>query len=445
MPRGKLRRHLSMPGLLAIVRKVFGTVAEPIDPRGISLADALCCGLAVFILKFPSLLQFDTAMRKQEEPAQLRNLKSLFKVEAVPSDTCMRERLDRVDVRQLRGCFTAVFAQLQRGKGLEGMTVLGGRHLLSIDGTGYYSSKTVKCEHCLARNHRDGTVTYQHQMLAGAIVHPVVKAVFPLAPEMILRGDGASKNDCERNAAIRFLNDFRREHPHLRTVVVQDGLSSNGPHIKLLRSLDLRFILVAKPGDHDFLFDWVRRHEDRAEAHEVREGGARGATVHSFRWLADAPINSTHFGEKVTFIDYCETKPDGRTSRWSWVTDLEVTAGSAMEVMRCARRRWAIENETFKTLKSISGYSFEHNFGHGHQQLSSVLATLAVLAFLIDQVQEHCCPLFRQALARQGRRLYLWQRLRSIFFEHLVPDWLTLWLAMARGYERASLKVLDGY
>lgn len=445
MPRTKLRRHLSMPGLLAVVRTEFDTVSEAVIPRGISLTDCLTCALAVFSLKFPSLLQFDTAMRNPEETTEARNLKSLFKVEAVPSDTCMRQRLDPIDVRQLRGCFTAVFAQMQRGKGLEHMTVLGGHHLLSIDGTGHHSSKTIKCGNCLTRNHRDGTVTHQHQMLAGAIVHPAVRTVFPLAPEMILRGDGAGKNDCERNAAIRFLDDFRREHPHLRTVVVQDGLSSNGPHIKLLRSKDLRFILNAKPGDHGFLFDWVRRHGDRARTHEVREGGAKGVTVHSFRWLADAPINSTHFGEKVTFIEYSETKPDGRARCWSWVTDLEVNAGNAMEVMRCARRRWAIENETFKTLKGINGYNFGHNFGHGIANLSSVLATLAVLAFLIDQVQEHCCPLFRQALAGRKRRLYLWQKLRSMFVELLIPDWLTLWTAIAKGYERATLKVLDGY
>ena len=52
--------------------------------------------------------------------------------------------------------------------------------------------------------------------------------------------------------------------------------------------------------------------------------------------------------------------------------------------------------------RNISAQMFRatswYNFGHGHQRLSSVLATLAVLAFLIDQVQVHCCPMFRQAL-----------------------------------------------
>ena len=48
---------------------------------------------------------------------------------------------------------------------------------------------------------------------------------------------------------MRLLEDVRREHPHLK--LVEDGLA--GPHINLLKGLDLRFILGAKPGDHKFL------------------------------------------------------------------------------------------------------------------------------------------------------------------------------------------------
>ena len=94
-------------------------------------------------------------------------------------------------------------------------------------------------------------------MLGAVLVHPERKEVFPFAPEPILKKDGAKKNDCERNAAARLLEDVRREHPHLKLIVLEDGLASNGPHINLLKRLDLRFILGAKPGDHKFLFEWV--------------------------------------------------------------------------------------------------------------------------------------------------------------------------------------------
>ena len=67
--------------------------------------------------------------------------------------------------------------------------------------------------------------------------------------------------------------------------------------------------------------------------------------------------------------------------QFSWVTDLELTAGSVEKVMRGGRARWKIENETFNTLKN-QGYQLEHNFGHGQQHLSVVFAMLMLLAVL---------------------------------------------------------------
>ncbi len=87
---------------------------------------------------------------------------------------------------------------------------------------------------------------------------------------------------------------------------------------------------------------------------------------------------------------------------------LPLTRATAAEAHACARSRWKIENETFNTLKN-QGYELEHNFGHGHQHLATVLM---LLAFLIDQLQELCCLLFQSALAKAGPRYALWERLR---------------------------------
>lgn len=65
-----------------------------------------------------------------------------------------------------------------------------------------------------------------------------------------MKTDGTTKNDCERNAAMRFLDDLKREHPHLKLIVTGDGLFSNGPFIKRLLADDHAFILVAKEGNH---------------------------------------------------------------------------------------------------------------------------------------------------------------------------------------------------
>ncbi len=69
-------------------------------------------------------------------------------------------------------------------------------------------------------------------MLGAAIVHPDFKVVIPLCPEMIIKQDGQTKNDCERNAAKRFFERLRKDHPHLSLIINEDALSPNAPHIR---------------------------------------------------------------------------------------------------------------------------------------------------------------------------------------------------------------------
>ncbi len=132
-------------------------------------------GLAVFGMKYASLLQFDEAAHADE--AVRHNLATLYGIKRVPSDR--RERLDAVCPRQLRRCFTKLFQVLQRGKGLEEYTCLNGYYALSIDGTGYFSSDKVHCKNCCEKHH--GTITYYHQMLGAVLVRR--KEVFPFAPD----------------------------------------------------------------------------------------------------------------------------------------------------------------------------------------------------------------------------------------------------------------------
>jgi len=424
MPQTALRRDVSIPGLLAIARRVFNGIPDEQASEGLPLSDHLMSGLALFLLKYPSLLQFDQDSRYNGRIKH--NLRTLYGIQQAPCDTYLRERLDEVDPSQLRVVYKKLFAALQRAKGLEGFEVLDEHYLLSIDGTGYFSSKKVHCKHCCEKHHRNGEVTYYHQLLGAVLVHPDRSEVFPLAPEPILKQDGHRKNDCERNAAKRLLADTRRDHPHLKLIVVEDALASNGLHIQQLQRLNYRFILGAKEADHPFLFDWVKTTPGTQEDTHTDEHGV----IHRFRYHANAPLNATHFDLTVNFLEYWETKRNGKTQHFSWVTDLPLTQERFMSMMRAGRARWRIENETFNTLKT-QGYHFEHNFGHGDQHLSTVLAHLMMLAFLMDQIQQRCCRLFQRSLAKRGRKKYFWEHLRSCIDLMLIPNWELLYRNIA--------------
>jgi hypothetical protein len=348
----------------------------------------------------------------------------------------MREILDPVEPETLRPAFQHVFRQLQRGKVLEEMVFVEGHYLLALDGTGYFSSNQIHCASCLEKQHRNGTVTYSHQMLGAALIHPDKREVIPLMPEPIVKQDGTSKNDCERNAAKRFMTKLRQDHPHLNVIVTEDSLSSNAPHIEMLRAHDIHYLLGVKEGDHACLFHQVAQAEQAGRVtYYEREDAATGAH-HRFRFVSDMPLNASTADLRVNFIECWETL-QGKVQHFSWVTDLRVNKGTVYRLMQGARARWRIENETFNTLKN-QGYHFEHNFGHGYHHLSVVFAMLMMLAFLVDQVQQLCCPLFQAAWAKWGSKRLLWEKMRALFYDYALESMQQLFEVLLYGLQKSA-------
>jgi len=94
-------------------------------------------------------------------------------------------------------------------------------YLVSLDETSYFSSKKIHCASCLEKkNAKTGEISYSHQMLGAAIVHPDHPEAIPLTPEPISKQDGETRNDCERNAAKRyhFEHNFGHGERHLSVV-----------------------------------------------------------------------------------------------------------------------------------------------------------------------------------------------------------------------------------
>jgi hypothetical protein len=103
----------------------------------------------------------------------------------------------------------------------------------------------------------------------------------------------------------------------------------------------------------------------------------------------------------------------GSFQKHGLITDFHLTQSNIEKIAQGGRARWKIENESFNTIKN-KGYHFEHNYAHGYKYLSNLLATLMMLVFLFDQLQELGCKLFKKAVIRSGgRRSCLWPRMFS--------------------------------
>jgi hypothetical protein len=425
--KSSFRKHLSVPGLLKSIHQQFSKIPDPRDFKreaSIPLINHLMSGLAVFGLKCPSLLSYD---RSRSNATTAQNLRDLYLVKIPPSDTYLRERLDEVDPDSLRPAFKKIFASFQRGKELEKFEYLDGHVLISGDGTGLFSSGKVSCPQCCTKQHQNGSTTFYHQMFGVCVVHPDRRNVIPLCPELIQNQDGSSKNDCEQNACKRFLENFRREHPHLKAIILADGLSSKAPNIRMIEQASLLYILGAKPGDHQYLFEQLDG-SDKTKYYEVH---TEDGEYHQFRFLNDASLNKSNQDVKVNAIEYRVTTSKGKELNFSWVTNIRLSKTNVLKIAKAGRARWKIENETFNTLKNL-GYNFEHNYGHGKKNLSTIFCMLMMLAFLIDQVQEISCSLFQRCKKTVGTYRDLWQSMRILFQYVPLSDWERFYLMISR-------------
>jgi hypothetical protein len=423
-----VRKHLSADAMIRSLRASFEQVDDTRKGKPeIPMEDALMSSLAMFSLKDPSLLAFDE--RRKEEG---HNLKTIYRMQAIPSDTQMRDILDPVPPDNLRSAHNDLINALQRGKALEKMQYLDEGYLVPLDGTGYFSSEKLFSDSCMQKVSATGKITYYLQMLGVALAHPEHKEVIPLIPEIISRQDGSTKNDCELNASRRLLTKLREEHPHLKIVVTQDAISPNGPYIHFLKENGFRFILTVKESDHGHLF---------ARFDEVVKTGGAGELIiedpedlqhfHYFRWVNGLPINASHPDELVNVLEYYEVTGDTR-KHFCWVTDISLTEANVYRIMRAGRARWKIENENFNTLKN-QGYHLEHNYGLGKQYLSMAFVKMMMLAFLVDQIQQLCCALFQAVLKKLGSKRALWDNMRSFFYCYLLESMEMLYLALFHG------------
>jgi hypothetical protein len=255
-------------------------------------------------------------------------------------------------------------------------------------------------------------------------------------PEPIIKQEGTEKNDCERNAAKRLIAKLRQDHPHLKLIVTEDSLSSNAPHIRTLQAHSLHYILGVKEGDHGYLFEPVAAAEQAGRVTYYDRDDTGTGLRHRFRFVSDLPLNEANLDVRVNFLE-CWEWDGNQVQHFSWVTDLRLTKGTGYQIMRGGRARWGIENETFNTLKN-QGYLFEHHFGHGYQHLSVVFAVLLMLAFLVDQVQQLCCPLFQAVWAKMGSQRRLWERMRALFYDDALESMQHLFEALFYGLKKTA-------
>jgi hypothetical protein len=355
------------------------------------------------------------------------NLKNIYGVDNLCSDATMRKVLDAQDPNFLRDLLPQKVKKLDKLGFLNDYRYkIGVQDYLIVanDGVQYFSSKNVSCDCCLTQKHHNGTTTYHHNMLAATLVHPDKREVFPLCLEPIVRQDGCVKNDCELNAAKRQQTKFKEDYVVLQNkyqfLFVEDALYANVPHLRCLMGNGHDYLLNVKPDQHKTLFGQMEGRKQRGLVNTFAFTDDN-KTKHYFEYTEKILLFNEYPDFRTTFITYTQTDKKGNTTTFTWITSLKVNERRLMQIMRAARARWKVENETFNTLKN-QGYHFEHNYGHGKKHLSTYLAYLMFLAFFIDQMIQACCHIFKQIEKKIPTKKKLWHTMRSLIMTTIQPS-----------------------
>ena len=422
--------HLTFQAVLALLARTFEKLPDRRAPSRVkySLRDSMLSAFAMFFFQHPSLLQFQHKLKHRHSRC---NLETVFAVKLVPSDTQLREILDRAPVEPLRRLLAVIFNRFRRsGWAAEFRTseAVGKRfYPVAIDGTDYFCSREINCSTCLRRSQGDGTISYRHSILSATLIKPRSHRVLPIDAEPILNSDGDQKQDCEINAGHRLVERLRREHPQLDMLILGDAMFAHEPMIERLKQMQMPFVLSVKPGSHKETFEWVEELErlgNWVERGSWTEGPAAKRSYFEYRICREVPMSQTR-KQWVTFIEVWERdKADRQKYHSSWVTDLEVNRENVAEIVWIGRRRWKIENENFNTHKN-GGYELEHNYGHGTRTLSLVFYYLNVLAFVTHKILERSDATYGRLREKWTLR-DMWQGLRYCFHRFLVESWKEL-------------------
>jgi hypothetical protein len=420
----------ALESLIAELRQVCAGLPDkrrgPPTEGAYAMADIGTSAFSLFFMGSPSFLAHQRALAEGHGRS---NCQTLFGIAAIPSDNYIRSMLDGAAPAAFDGLFMKGLAALAEGDALPPFQRLGGRLLIALDGTEHFCSRKLHCPRCSTRRRADGGTESFHSFLGASLVAPGHAQVLPLPPEFITPQDGAEKQDCERNAAKRWLAAHGPTLARHRPIYLGDDLFACQPIAVAMQRGGGNFILTCKPSSHQTIAEYLDGADLDEHRQTVSQPGKRA--THLYRWLAGVPLRDGADALTVNWFSIEIRDAKGRrTYANSFVTDLPVTVETVAELAACGRARWKIENETFNVLK-CNGYNLEHNFGHGKQTLASVLVTLNLLAFAFHTVAQLCVLAWRTALAARGARYRFFEHLRTITAYIVFDDWSHLLNAIA--------------
>ena len=271
--------------------------------------------------------------------------------------------LERLSPECLSGLRKKMVVSLIRGKQFNRNRLLGKHWRVIFDGTGLFYFKEKHCKNCLCteRETADGKKVklYFHKVIEAKIVLSD-NVVISLGTEFIENEkEDVSKQDCETNAAKRLMEKIKKEYPRLPICMQGDALYATEPIMQLCRDYHWEYLLTQKDTRQKLLdesFEWIKSGDGAERKSGLCEEKGNACYANHVEKLAGKK-------EVMNVFEYEYEREDKEekqhTTRFQWVSSIELTKRNIDEMILAGRGRWKIENEGFNNQKN-GVYRIEH-------------------------------------------------------------------------------------
>ena len=148
--------------------------------------------------------------------------------------------------------------------------------------------------------------------------------------------------------------------------------------------------------------------------------------AHAYRWVEDVPIRAGAGAFRVTWVGH-EISDLARgmvKQSFARITDLPGDRHIAQQIAECGRARWNVENEGFNVLKNE--FRLDRNFGHGSENLASVLLVLNLLAVAMHTACDLAGKPWQEARQAAGSGDWMFRRLQVLAARIVFEAWTLL-------------------
>jgi hypothetical protein len=400
-----------------------------------SIKDAALGAFGIFFTQSPSFLDYQHYLQQTKGE---NNACTLFGVEQIPCNNQVKNLLDPFMPSHLNGVYLEVFEGLEQHGMLSNFRVLSDQLLVALDGTQYHSSNAIHCQNCLRRQTSHGQTLYYHSAITPVIVCPGRSEVIALPPEFIMPQDGHDKQDCERVAGKRWIEQHAKQVAPHGVTLLGDDIYSNQPLGELALQKGFNFIFVCKPDSHVRLYERLAfwQENDAIKAVEKRHFNGRYPEIMLYRYINDVFLRGGKDALSVNWLEITvvHAKTGEQLYYNSFITNHQITDDNVADIAQAGRGRWKIENENNNVLKT-KGYHIEHNFGHGKKYLAAFMLSLNLLAFLFHTVLEWCDDKYALLRKTLARRQTFFDDIRALTRYMVFENWHHLMDFMIRGLE----------